>query len=106
MHEMCRPETDRNWTCRIVLHAGDGPPGKEEQIYGLHFMDAAEAAEYFAEGINDREMHEGGMTDSDFDGVSLVVEVRTTKGWKRFGVRCRVVRQYTATELHAEEANQ
>ena len=93
-------ETSRNWTCRRVLHAGDGPPDKEEQIYSMHHIDAGEAAEEFAEILHDREMHhDGAMSDSDFDGVRSIIEVKTESGWVRFCVGCRVVRQYSAHQM-------
>lgn len=93
---MQRPETSRNWTCRLILHAGDGTPDKEEQIYSPHFMDAAEAAEYFAQVLDDREAQSEGLSDSDFDNARSVIEVRTERGWKRFRVTCHVKRDYEA----------
>lgn len=96
-------ETSNNWTCRRILHAGDGPPDKEEKIRSPQF-DAGEAAERFAEILHDREAREdGAMSDSDFDGVRSIVEVKTESGWKRFVVACRVVRQYSASEIKTQE---
>lgn len=96
-HAMTRPtETANNWTVRLVLHAGDGPPDKEQQVYAMTYMDAAEAAEHFACVLHDREQCDQNMTDSDFDGCSSVIEVKTKTGWKRFHVQCRVRREYEA----------
>lgn len=91
-------ETKCRWQCRRMLHAGDGPPERDGTVMGVHPMDAAEAAEYYAEVMDDKEMRETGGNESDFDGGLTLIEVETELGWRRFSVTCRVVRQYTATE--------
>lgn len=91
-------ETKRRWQCRRILHGVADPPERDGTVMSVHPMDAQEAAEYYAEVLDDKEMHRDWLSASHFHGVRTTIEVETEQGWRRFSVTCRVVRQYQAVE--------
>lgn len=92
-------ERKHTWTVRLIFHAGDGPPGEPFKTKHASTVEASDAAEEAARLADEKELYGSGGADcdGDFDNTTTVIEVETQKGWKRFYVRCRVVRQYTAT---------
>lgn len=91
------------WMCREILHAGEGPPCDARLINVGRPASPSDAAEAFVAQMHDRQKGRDYMEDADFDGDSSIVEVLVGDGqWKRFLVKCRVVRQYDVNAVAAD----
>lgn len=96
--------TRGKWRARRILHAGEGPPDREIDCYPPQACAIEEAAQFFADQMDEAEKRDRGLCDSDFDHVPgmfpHVIEIQDLPGtWRRFEVICRVVRNYEAREI-------
>jgi hypothetical protein len=89
-------------TCHEITRGGEGARG-QSMTASLsldsrpRFLCAADCAEYAAWMFDERELGAGGLTDSDLDGGSRVIEVDGfggDAGPRRFRVWTRVTRSY------------
>lgn len=90
-----------NLNCYLITHAGEGERGEKVLVMsGVQLRPewyAEQAAEYF----DDYEQRKDGLSDSDFDDCSQVIEVANhpRAGTVRFRCHCSVKRSYKAEAL-------